>query len=99
MEEILKVTKERVLAAAKECPTADQTLRKLFPEAFLNEWRDVTAGCVLRIGPLTHSLTIYHPGTERYLYRLIGDSPVLEKEPNLEFETQIKSGRIWIKKS
>ena len=33
----LKVTKERVLEAAKGCPDADRTLRKLFPEAFTHE--------------------------------------------------------------
>jgi hypothetical protein len=30
----LKITKERVLAAAKECSNAGQVLKKLFPEVF-----------------------------------------------------------------
>ena len=33
MEE-LKVTKEKVLAAAEKCPTAKEVLEELFPEAF-----------------------------------------------------------------
>ena len=34
MSEELKVTKERVLEAAKLCPTASEVLKGLFPEAF-----------------------------------------------------------------
>lgn len=36
-ENMLTVTKERVLEAAKQCPTAKETLKALFPEAFEDE--------------------------------------------------------------
>ena len=35
--ENLSVTKERVLEAAKSCPTAEGVLKKLFPEVFASE--------------------------------------------------------------
>jgi hypothetical protein len=34
MSEELKITKERVLEAAKECPTSQAVMKKLFPEVF-----------------------------------------------------------------
>lgn len=40
----LKVTKERVLAAASKCSTAKATLKELFPEAFENEIKVIEGG-------------------------------------------------------
>ena len=33
----LEITKERVISAAEACPTAKETLKTLFPEAFVDE--------------------------------------------------------------
>lgn len=38
MSDELKITKDRVLAAAKSCSTAREVLTKLFPEAFKETW-------------------------------------------------------------
>ena len=38
MNDELKITKDRVLAAAEKCGTAKEILKELFPEAFRNEW-------------------------------------------------------------
>ena len=37
----LKITKERVVEAAKSCPQADAVLKKLFPEAFIDDLSDM----------------------------------------------------------
>ena len=38
----LKITKEKVLRASETCPDAKMVLRELFPDAFENEWEDIT---------------------------------------------------------
>jgi len=35
-------TKEQIREAAEECPEAQVVLRRLFPDAFVDEWRDIT---------------------------------------------------------
>lgn len=38
----IKITKEKVLAAAEACPEAKEVLKKIVPEAFEDEWEDIT---------------------------------------------------------
>ena len=35
-------SKEQILKASKDCPDAKEVLKKLFPEAFKEEWEDIT---------------------------------------------------------
>lgn len=49
MSEELKITKERVLAAADSCGTAKEVLRKLFPEVFGDKWADITKDCYIEV--------------------------------------------------
>ena len=74
----LKITKERVLEAAKSCPQADAVLKKLFPEAFADDvsdlhmkkfyWNlcgnaDKSKTCVALVGPKRETLfTKFFPG-------------------------------------
>jgi hypothetical protein len=41
VSEELKITKERVLAAASKCTDAREVLKELFPEAFEDKWFDL----------------------------------------------------------
>ena len=58
----LKITKERVVEAAKSCPQADAVLKELFPEAFVDDLsdmhmkkfinlRDKSLSCFVLVGP------------------------------------------------
>ena len=70
----LKITKERVLVAAKSCPDADRILKKLFPEAFEEDvsdmhmkrfhWRgDKSKTCIVLTGPSRVKLfQLFFPG-------------------------------------
>lgn len=42
MEKEFKITKEKILAMASECSEAKAVLKKGFPEAFEDEWTDIT---------------------------------------------------------
>jgi hypothetical protein len=66
-DEVLTVTAGKVKEAAESCPTADGVLRKMFPEVFKEEWRDITRECNLEIvrsnlGVPGYWVKIYHAG-------------------------------------
>lgn len=44
----IKLTKENVLAAAETCPAAKEALMKLVPEAFGEEWENITEDLILQ---------------------------------------------------
>ena len=46
-----KITKERLKAMAEECPQAEGVLKKGFPEAFEEEWGDVTPNIIVKFSP------------------------------------------------
>ena len=51
----LKITKERVVEAAKSCPQADAVLKKLFPEAFVDDLSDMHMKKFVHIQNKNHS--------------------------------------------
>ena len=48
MNKEFKITKEKILAMASECSEAKAVLKKGFPEAFIEDWVDVTENLVFR---------------------------------------------------
>ena len=37
-----ELTKEKILAMSKECPELETAFKKAYPDAFKEEWRDIT---------------------------------------------------------
>ena len=59
-------SKEQILEASKDCPDAKEVLKKLFPEAFKEEWDDVTKELEIRIahfGEGVYYLRFSHNGS------------------------------------
>ena len=83
----LKITKDRVLEAAKSCPQANAVLKKLFPEAFEDDlsglhmkkfyWNyhgnpDKSKTCVVLVGPKRERLfTLFFPGQNASTYPIV----------------------------
>jgi hypothetical protein len=91
-DEELKITKERVLSAAGKCGTAKEVLKELFPEAFGDEWEDVTNRMFIDQGAW---LSLRGSGC-------IGESPfsiIVNYDSNYANRYKIERGKIWRKKS
>jgi hypothetical protein len=100
----LKVMESRVLEAAKDCPEARDALIKLFPDAFKEEWEDVTREC--HLGFEKGTLGIRPPGVHgvvwffRPLYLRRNDEFRWADDDvfRSEYEFKVEDGRIWRRK-
>ena len=99
----LKVTEERVKAAAEKCGTAKEILKELFPEVFREsppEWEDVTKLCLVvtcfpKRGEISLSVPMQSGGTRH-----------IDIFPDKTWsyfsgsgDIKIEDGYIWRKKS
>ena len=93
MEE-LKITKERVLAAAWDCPTAKEVLKKLFPEVFKEsppEWEDVTALCSFAADTQDGPFIVCRGRKIGFLEQ----GHTLNYSEGAEHKHDVRDGRIW----
>ncbi len=86
-------TKKQVLEVAESCPEAKVALKKLFPEAFKEEWRDITEACVIE-------RSSDHPG--KFCFSLEGELIFWAGIDMLKTyqgkAVKIEDGRIFVRK-
>lgn len=100
MSNELKVTKERVLAAAEGCSTAKDVLSKLFPEAFekKEKWEDVTRDAYLEVWRDSELLICVTRVDEPVMRDFITINDNGTWQPDIKNTLKIEKGRIWRKK-
>ena len=84
-----KITKEAVLRAAGKCGTAKEVLKEMFPEAFKEEWEDVTDKMYIDQG-----LYVSFVGGSETPFTLVKRGESFYRD-----NYKIENERIWRKKS
>lgn len=99
---VYNITKEQVLAMAKECPTAEKILRAGFPDAFEDEWEDVTHLAKVRADRSPGLGVFIDDGKQRSNYWDLSPSVRFTWDGNeIAFPREsfkIEGGKIWRKR-
>ena len=96
-DEILTVKKDNVLAAAKECDEAKRILAKVFPDAFEDEWIEVTKLCKLWSDSIQGKLKIEPPGIGLAQFEILARN-IMPTSSNTSGKYKTENGNIYMRK-